>query len=323
MADIQNILHVLRAAAEGTRLRLLTLCADGELTVSELTRITGQSQPRISRHLKLLVDAGLMERFREGTHAYYRLAEDGPANAIVRTIVDAVPRGDDLVQRDLAHLAEVKEARAQLATEFFRRNAESWDAIRGMYIDDDEVRQAIAALWPQTPVADFLDIGTGTGLILDMFADRVERGVGIDTSRDMLAVARVNLEKTGRKNCHVRHADMLQLPLADDGFDLVTFHLVLHYAERPGIALREAARVLRPGGSVIVIDFTPHQESILADEHGHRWLGFDDGEIQTWFAEAGLQRRATVTLAGDPLTVKLWPAVKPGPGPAHPATLGQ
>jgi ubiquinone/menaquinone biosynthesis C-methylase UbiE/predicted transcriptional regulator len=311
MEDIQDILQVLRAAAEETRLRLLTLCAEGELTVSELTRITGQSQPRISRHLKLLVEAGLMERFREGTHAYYRLAEDGAANTIVRTIVDAVPHDDDMVQRDLARLAEVKEARAELAAAFFRQNAESWDSIRSLYIDDDEVRQAIEALWPQRPVADFLDIGTGTGLILDMFADRVERGIGIDNSREMLAVARVNLEKAGRKNCHVRHADMMQLPLADNTFDLVTFHLVLHYAERPGLALREAVRVLRPGGTVIVIDFTPHHETRLADEHGHHWLGFDDGEIQTWFAAAGLQRRATVTLAGDPLTVKLWPAVKP------------
>jgi DNA-binding transcriptional ArsR family regulator len=210
MANIQEILLAMRAAAEGTRLRLLALCAEGELTVSELTQITGQSQPRISRHLKLLVEAGLLDRFREGTHAYYRLSESGPWTSIVRTIVDAIPHEDDRVARDLSRLNAVKQERARLAAEFFSKNAEQWDAIRALYIDDREVEQALTALWPQAPVQDLLDIGTGTGRILEMVADRVGRGVGIDQSRDMLAVARVNLERTGSKNCHVRHGDMMQ-----------------------------------------------------------------------------------------------------------------
>jgi ubiquinone/menaquinone biosynthesis C-methylase UbiE/DNA-binding HxlR family transcriptional regulator len=310
MANIQEILLAMRAAAEGTRLRLLALCAEGELTVSELTQITGQSQPRISRHLKLLVEAGLLDRFREGTHAYYRLSESGPWTSIVRTIVDAIPHEDDRVARDLSRLNAVKQERARLAAEFFSKNAEQWDAIRALYIDDREVEQALTALWPQAPVQDLLDIGTGTGRILEMVADRVGRGVGIDQSRDMLAVARVNLERTGSKNCHVRHGDMMQLPFGDGAFDVVTFHLALHYAERPGLALLEAARVLRNGGKVIVIDFTLHSEQRLCEEHGHRWPGFEDAEILVWFKEAGLERRASVTLSGDPLTVKLWPAVK-------------
>ncbi|HAA92222.1 MAG TPA: ArsR family transcriptional regulator [Rhodospirillaceae bacterium] len=309
---MQEILQTLRAAAEGTRLRLLTLCAEGELTVSELTRITGQSQPRISRHLKQLVEAGLLERLREGTHAYYRLAETAQSAEILQTIVDAVPRDDDVIARDLAHLGEVKQDRARRAAEFFRENAEEWDAIRALYIDDGEVKQVLDATWPQKPVADFLDIGTGTGRMLEMIAHRVERAVGVDLSRDMLAVARVNIENAGLKNCQVRHGDMMQLPLPDSVFDVATFHLVLHYAERPAVALREAARVLRTGGTLIVIDFTPHTERQLLEEHGHRWLGFGDDEIQSWFTEAGLERRASVTLAGDPLTVKLWPAVKTG-----------
>lgn len=315
MADLDGILQALRAAAESTRLRLLILCGEGELTVSELTQITGQSQPRISRHLKVLVDAGLLTRFREGTHAYYRLSESGAGTPLLSTLVAAVPQDDDLVARDLSRLNAVKQDRARQAAEFFKQNAERWDAIRALYIDDGEVEQALAALWPQTPVRDFLDIGTGTGRILEMVAGRVETGIGVDLSRDMLAVARVNLERAGIRHCHVRHGDMAGLGFGEESFDLVTFHLVLHYAERPVSALREAARVLRDGGSVVVIDFTPHRERALAEEHGHRWLGFGDEEMLTWFGEAGLERRASVTLAGDPLTVKLWPAVKTSAGP--------
>ena len=310
MADMQEILQVLRAAAEGTRLRLLVLCAEGELTVSELTQITGQSQPRISRHLKLLVEGGLLDRFREGTHAYYKLSESGPWTSIVQKIVEAVPAADDLVASDLSRLNAVKKERAHRAADFFKTNAEQWDAIRALYIDDREVEQAFFALWPQRPVADLLDVGTGTGRILEMVADQVEHGVGIDLSRDMLSVARVNLEHADIKHCHVRHGDMNQVPFGDASFDVVTFHLVLHYADRPGLALLEAARVLRKGGTALVIDFTPHSERVLGDEHGHRWLGFEDVEMLTWFKEAGLERRASVTLPGNPLTVKLWPAVK-------------
>ena len=310
MADMQEILQVLRAAAEGTRLRLLVLCAEGELTVSELTQITGQSQPRISRHLKLLVEGGLLDRFREGTHAYYKLSESGPWTSIVQKIVEAVPAADDLVASDLSRLNAVKKERAHRAADFFKTNAEQWDAIRALYIDDREVEQAFFALWPQRPVADLLDVGTGTGRILEMVADQVEHGVGIDLSRDMLSVARVNLEHADIKHCHVRHGDMNQVPFGDASFDVVTFHLALHYADRPGLALLEAARVLREGGTALVIDFIPHSERVLGDEHGHRWLGFEDVEMLTWFKEAGLERRASVTLPGNPLTVKLWPAVK-------------
>ena len=310
MADMQEILQVLRAAAEGTRLRLLVLCAEGELTVSELTQITGQSQPRISRHLKLLVEGGLLDRFREGTHAYYKLSESGPWTSIVQKIVEAVPAADDMVASDLSRLNAVKKERARRAADFFKTNAEQWDAIRALYIDDREVEQAFFALWPQRPVADLLDVGTGTGRILEMVADKVEHGVGIDLSRDMLSVARVNLEHADIKHCHVRHGDMNQVPFGDASFDVVTFHLALHYADRPGLALLESARVLREGGTALVIDFIPHSERVLGDEHGHRWLGFEDVEMLTWFKEAGLERRASVTLPGNPLTVKLWPAVK-------------
>ena len=310
MNQIDNLLQSLRAAAEKTRLRLLFLCREGELSVSELMQITGQSQPRISRHLKVLVDAGLLTRFREGTHAYYRLSESGKWTELLETLVSSVPFDDDLISNDVTRLNGVKRNRASKALEFFNRNAAQWDAIRALHIDDSQVEHAFEALWPQKSVRHFLDIGTGTGRILEMVAPKVEAGIGIDMSRDMLAVARVNLERAGIKNCYVRHGNMNGLAFSDESFDLITFHLVLHYAESPGNALREASRVLRDGGRIVVIDFTTHQEANLAEERGHKWLGFADEEMLTWQEEAGLERRSAVTLSGSPLKIKLWPAVK-------------
>ena len=310
MKQIDELLQSLRAAAEKTRLRLLLLCREGELSVSELMQITGQSQPRISRHLKVLVDAGLLNRFREGTHAYYRLSESGKWTELLQTLVTSVPFDDDLIASDVTRLNDVKKDRASRALEFFNRNAAQWDAIRALHIDDSQVEHAFEALWPQKSVRRFLDIGTGTGRILEMVAPKVEAGIGIDMSRDMLAVARVNLERAGIKNCYVRHGNMNGLAFGDESFDLITFHLVLHYAESPGHALREASRVLRHGGSIVVIDFTTHQEADLAEERGHKWLGFADEEMLTWQEEAGLERRSAVTLSGNPLKIKLWPAVK-------------
>lgn len=307
---MDELLHRLRAAAEPTRLRILALCARGELTVSDLTNILGQSQPRVSRHLKLLVEAGLLQRFREGTWAFYRFtATDGAAH-LARTLVDLIPKDDDVFSRDLDRLEAVKRTRAAEAAEFFRRNAAQWDEIRSLYINDEAVEAALLDILPKSELGTLLDIGTGTGRILEMFGDTIEHGVGIDLSREMLAVARVSLERQGLKNCYVRYGDMNQLPLGQEAFDAITFHLVLHYAESPAQAIREAARFLNPGGRLVVIDFAPHQVKSLRTEHAHRWLGFDDGEIGDWFRASGLHAEDVVRLPGNPLTVCLWPAVR-------------
>lgn len=291
-------------------MRILALCMHGELTVSELTGILNQSQPRVSRHLKLLVEAGLLRRFREGTWAFYRLAETGSSAELARALTALVPSDDNGRLRDLERLREVKSARAARAAEFFRRNASQWDEIRSLYIDDEEVERALLATLPTRNGDRLLDVGTGTGRILEMFGESIERGVGIDLSREMLAVARVNLERRGLGNCQVRHGDMNQLPLAQESFDAVTFHLALHYADDPAAALREAARFLSPGGRLVVIDFAPHSEKALRKEHAHRWLGFDDAEMGSWMRAGGLEMRKVVRLPGKPLTVCLWPAVR-------------
>lgn len=304
------LLSGLRAAAEPSRLRLLALCAHAELTVSELVQIIGQSQPRVSRHLKLLCEAGLLDRSREGTWAFYRLAERGRCAELARLLVDLIPLEDESLALDLERLEAVKRANADRAAEYFRLNATKWDEVRSLHIAEARVEEALVSLLPESGLGDFLDIGTGTGRILELVGPRVERGVGIDVSREMLAVARANLQEAGLRNCQVRQGDMYQLPFPGESFDAAVIHQVLHFASDPAEVIAEAARALKPGGRLVVVDFAPHGVEYLRDEQAHRRLGFDTREVSAWFRAAGLAPGATVELAGDPLTVCLWPATR-------------
>lgn len=304
---MNNLLQGMRAVAEPTRLRLLALCAHAELTVTELTQILGQSQPRVSRHLKLLVEAGLLDRFREGTWAFYRMSETQACATLGRTIVDLIPENDSTISRDLQRLEAVQTAKAKQAADYFRINAARWDQIRFLHIDDAEIERAMLTLLSPDDVGELLDIGTGTGRMLIVYGDQAVRAVGIDLSREMLSVARVNLERAGLRNCQVRLGDMYQLPVVSESFDSVTIHQVLHYADSPADVIAEAARALRPGGRLIVADFVPHHEEALRDEHAHRRLGFSDEEISSWLQRAKLIPEDAVYLQGDPLTVGLWP----------------
>lgn len=306
-----ELLAGLHAAGEPTRLRLLALCADGELTVSELTHILGQSQPRVSRHLKLLTDAGLLERFREGSWTFYRLASVGEGAELAREIVARLTPDAEL-HRDHERFAQVKQARAKVAADYFRRNAAEWERLRSLHVSETEVEAAMRDLGlkglAKTQRQSLLDIGTGTGRVLEVFAPHFDRALGIDLSREMLAIARANLEKAGLSHCQARQADMYQLPLPDQAFDFVTIHQVLHYADRPADAIREAARVLKPKGRLLIVDFAPHAEEALRKEHAHRRLGFRNEEIQAWLKAAGLKPALQKTLPGKPLTVVLWRA---------------
>ena len=265
---MDRLLAGLRAAAEPTRLRILALLADGELTVSEIVQVLGQSQPRVSRHLKLLCDAGLLDRLPEGQWVFYRLAEAPPSEretGIARLLAALVPAGDTRIALDAARLKSVKAARAEAAASYFAINAKSWDRIRSLYVDDREVEAALVKLLPNGTIPALLDIGTGTGRVLECLAGRFARGTGVDSSRDMLAVARARLAAAGLSHCQVRQADMYALPMTAETFDAVTLHLVLHYADRPAAAIAEAARVLKPGGTILVFDkfLRPRQ---------HAWL---------------------------------------------------
>ncbi len=243
---MEHLLAALRAVAEPTRLRLVILCARGELTVSELTQILGQSQPRVSRHLKLLCEAGLLDRFREGSWVFYRLSQAGPASALARQLVAACDDGDPTIALDRQRLGAIKRQRAELARAYFRENAEQWHRIRSLYIDEREVEAALVEVIAAADPRDLLDIGTGTGRMLEILAPRVEHALGIDQSREMLSIARVNLARAGLENGSVRLGDMYQLAVPDASFDAVVIHQVLHYADRPAAVIAEAARVLRP-----------------------------------------------------------------------------
>ncbi|MCW2237315.1 ArsR/SmtB family transcription factor [Azospirillum canadense] len=319
---MDDLLATLKAAAETTRLRLLALCAHGELTVTELTQILGQSQPRVSRHLKLLCDAGLLDRFREGTFAFYRLAERGASAELARVLVDAIPPDDPTLTLDLERLEAIKRARSESAASYFRENAGRWHEIRSLHVPEREVEEALLRLLPADGVGELLDIGTGTGRMLEVLGTRAQRAVGIDQSREMLSIARTKLEEAGLRHCHVRQADMYQLPFPSGSFDAAVVHQVLHFAESPADLLAEAARVLRPGGRLLIVDFAPHQLESLRAEHAHRRLGFTDDEVAAWCHLAGLDCGPVVHLPGAPLTVSIWPATRVAKTtPATPSTI--
>lgn len=310
--NLEGMMREARALADPTRLRIANLLAQAQLNVTELCVIVGQSQPGVSRHLKILVEAGLISRQREGNWALYHLPPQQLRRTLAGDLIARLDSADTQIALDLARLAEVQSQRAAQAEAYFRRAAGEWDSIRRLYIDEAKVEAALQRQLPPGPLGEIVDIGTGTGRILGLLADRAERGIGIDTSREMLTVARANLERQGLRHVEVRHGDMTQLPLPSSTFDLATLHMVLHYAADPARAIAEAARVLKPGGRLIIVDFAPHKEERLRAEHAHRWLGFAEDAIAEWLTEAGLGTTTSEYLPADPLTVIVYLATKDG-----------
>ncbi|MFZ0608096.1 MAG: metalloregulator ArsR/SmtB family transcription factor, partial [Xanthobacteraceae bacterium] len=278
----------LKAAGEATRLRILALLAEAELTVSDLTDILRQSQPRLSRHLRLLAEAGLVERFREGSWAFFRLAERAGGADIARALIGRLDSNDPVIVRDRERLATVRAARAMAAQNYFRRHAAEWDRIRKLHVADAAVEDAILTALAGKPIRSLLDLGTGTGRMLELFAGDIERGLGLDLSLDMLAFARARLDRAGLKHCSVRQGDIYDLALPRNSFDVVIVHQVLHFLDDSAHAIREAARVLQPGGRLLVVDFAPHDLEFLREEYAHRRLGFAAETVTQWLEAAGL-----------------------------------
>ena len=307
---------MLKAAGEETRLRLLALLAEAELTVTELTEILRQSQPRISRHLRLLAESGLVVRFREGSWAFFRLAEHGDKADLARSLAAQLDPDDRMMARDRERLAAVRAARATAAQAYFREHAAEWDRIRRLHAADAAVEAEIQAALADRPFRSLLDLGTGTGRMLELLGPGLERGLGIDLSLDMLALARARLDRAGLRHCSVRHGDIYDLALPRDSFDVVIVHQVLHYLDDGARALREAARVLRPQGRLLVIDFAPHELEFLREEHAHRRLGFAEETVSQWLEQAGLDvisHRNVPPEAGSDgeIAVSLWLARDP------------
>jgi ubiquinone/menaquinone biosynthesis C-methylase UbiE/DNA-binding HxlR family transcriptional regulator len=296
----------LKAAGEGTRLRILALLGQAELTVKDLTAILGQSQPRISRHLKLLVEAGLIDRHPEGAWVFYRLTDQGPVRQFAGDLLALLDGGDAVLARDREHLAAVKRDHAEAARRYFADHAGEWDSIRALHIAEVAVETAMLSAVGERGFESMLDLGTGTGRLLELFAPLYNRAIGIDASAAMLAVARANLDRAGIGNAQVRLGEIQHLPFQRNSFDLVTVHQVLHFLNDPEGAIAEAARVLRPGGRLLIVDFAPHDLEFLRERHAHRRLGFAPAAMRQWIETAGLSLVTANDLAtGDAGSGKL------------------
>ena len=313
-APFPTLLAGLEAAGEETRLRILCLLDQAELTVSELVAILGQSQPRVSRHLKLLTEAGLAERQREGAWAFFRLADAG--GEFARDLVRRLDPADPVPAADHARLEVVREARRKQAAAYFAEQATDWDRIRALHASEERVEAALLALIGEKPFRNLLDLGTGTGRMLELLAPRAVRAVGVDQSAAMLALARSRIDQAGLRNVQLRQGDVYAPPVERDGYDLIVVHQVLHFLDDPARALAEAARALSPSGRLVVVDFDAHTQEFLRTDFAHRRLGFPLAEIEGFLTEAGLtaaQSRRVPPAPGESgkLTVALWLAEDP------------
>jgi ArsR family transcriptional regulator len=313
---MEDLLASLRAAAEPTRLRLLALAARGSFCVSEFTEILGQSQPRLSRHLKLLCDCGLLERGREGANVWFTLPH-GEAGSLPRDLIARLPEGDPVLEADRRQSARVLAERARVASESFRRQGADWDEMRALDLPAAAVEAALLQMVPEPEIGRLLDIGTGTGRVLELLASRISQGIGVDASKAMLALARARLGRQGLGHCSVRLADMYRLPFPDASFDLAVLQMVLHYAEDPPGVLAETARVLRPSGRLIIIDLAAHGREELLARFAHRWPGFGDDAMKALLAGVGLQSEAALAIDAA-LGIRLWSATVAAQAPVGP-----
>lgn len=308
-----NALDIFRALADSTRLRIVALVRSMELSVGELAQVLGQSQPRVSRHVKILSDAGIVERRKEGSWVFVAMGARDVA-APLCTALDAWEgdRAHARAEADAARLAAVRADRAAHAAGWFESNAGQWDAIRSLHIAEEQVEAAMAAVLGDARVERLIDIGTGTGRMLELFAGQADHALGIDRSSEMLRLARAKLTERGLDNTELRQADLYALPLDSGTADLAILHHVLHFAQTPDAAIAEAARVLGPGGRLLIVDFAPHGREELRIRDAHARLGFSDEQMLGWFEHSGLAPVRTETLEGGELTVKLWLARKAG-----------
>jgi ArsR family transcriptional regulator len=298
------------ALADPTRLRIVALLRAMELSVGELAQVLGQSQPRVSRHVKILIDAGLAERRKEGSWVFLTLGT-GERMQPLFALLDSWSELDGAwIAADKARLAAVQADRAAAAERYFASHAADWDELRSLHVAESEVEAGVARALGDKPVGELIDIGTGTGRMLELFGRAARRALGVDRSPEMLRLARVKLAQAGVQS-ELRQGDMYALPVASASADTVILHQVLHYAQQPAAAVAEAARLLRAGGRLLIVDFAPHEHEELRLRDAHARLGFADDAICKWMAEAGLEAAVVDRLEGGDLTVTIWLGTRP------------
>jgi ubiquinone/menaquinone biosynthesis C-methylase UbiE len=304
---------IFRSLADPTRLRILALLRAMELSVGELAQVLGQSQPRVSRHVRILIEAGLAERRKEGSWVFLSLGREERLEPLF-DLVDCwtdLDGEDPWTIADAARLAAVRADRAAAAERYFAAHADHWDEIRSLHIAESEVEAAVARALEDRPVGRLVDIGTGTGRMIELFGREAAHALGVDRSPEMLRLARVKLAEAGLASAELRQADMYSLALPAASADTVIIHQVLHYAQQPAAAVAEAARLLSPRGRLLVVDFAPHEREELRARDAHARLGFADESMLGWMDEAGLEGRVVERLEGGELTVTIWAGERP------------
>ena len=318
---------IFKALADPTRLRIARLLGTMELAVGELAQVLGQSQPRVSRHVGILCDAGLAERRREGSWVFLRQSDaEGLAAPIIQAVQallviaeGAEPAFADLCDADRKKLVAIRRSREAAAEHYFARHAGEWDELRALHSPDAEVERRLAEALASAPLGEVLDIGTGTGRMAELFAGSAERVVALDKNLEMLRVARAKLQHLPAARIEMVQGDFYDLPFADASFDTVLLHQVLHFAADPFPALAEAARVIRKGGRIAIVDFAAHQREELRDRHQHARLGFSDRQMAELLRDAGFAASTPIALEGGDLTVKIWLGTR-RPASASPAS---
>ena len=305
---MDRLLDTFRALGDPTRLRIFALLRRMELSVGELAQVLGQSQPRVSRHVRILADAGLTRRRREGSWIFLALADDTPVEPLLSALDGLLAA--DWAEEDATRLDQVRAERAEAAQRYFDAHADEWDAIRSLHVPEREVESAMAAVLGDRAIGRLVDLGTGTGRMLELFGKEATRVLGVDRSPEMLRLARAKLAGAV-PNAELRQGDLTALPLPDAAADTVILHQVLHFVPQPGPALAEAARLVACGGRMLIVDFAPHDHEELRTRDAHQRLGFSDEQIAGWVAAAGLNLTDTRMLEGGELTVKLWLATRP------------
>lgn len=314
--DPDTLVDALKAAGEPTRLRILALLRRGDLAVGELVQILGQSQPRLSHHLKTLTNAGLVERLPEGAWVFYRARSKNWAGRILQAVFDEIDVEREPFLADRGALQTVRHSRAQSAESYFSEIADTWDQLRALHYPETDIEQAILAQVDGQQFDRIVDLGTGTGRMLTLLAPLAKEAEGLDLSHHMLTVARANLNRADVRNARVRQGDVTDTPFESSSADLVIVHQVLHYLENPETVLAEAARILRPGGRLLLVDFAPHDLEFLRETQGHRRLGIRQEDVSEWADAAGLALQAPLVF--DPpasldqgLSVLIWNATRP------------
>ncbi len=310
MTKFDSFVDILKAAGEETRLRLMSLLSQGELSVKDLTDILEQSQPRVSRHLKLLAEAGLVVRVAEGSWAYFRIADTGGAADFVRCLIEEIDPDDPRIVSDRLALDRVRKRQRAQADAYFSRIAASWDTIRNLHVPESALEKAIVQAVGAAKIEHMIDLGTGTGRMLELLSPRFVRGTGIDSSREMMAIARAKLAAASITHAHVQLGDISRLDAEIGPADLITLHQVLHYFDDPGVIIEQAALLLSDMGRMLIVDFGPHELEFLRQEHAHRRLGLSQWQMEGWVGTAGLEvcgfEEFPNKKNGEDLTVCLW-----------------